>query len=107
MCATTKYVSCSGMSTGVLARKMPESPPIANMATNESACIIGTENLMLPRQSVPSQLKVLMADGTAMTMVESMKDAPSIGCMPLMNMWWPQTIQPMKPIEMMAHTIAL
>ena len=41
---------------------------------------------MFPPHSVPSQLNVLMADGTAMTMVESMNAVPNIGFMPLWNM---------------------
>ena len=46
-------------------------------------------NRIEPPQSVPSQLNVLMADGTAMTIVVSMNDVPSAGFMPLTNMWWP------------------
>ena len=49
---------------------------------------------MLPPQSVPSQLNVLIADGTAMNIVETMKVVPSVGFMPLWNMWWPQTMKP-------------
>ena len=41
---------------------------------------------MLPPHSVPSQLKVLMADGTPMTIVVIMKLVPSVGFMPLWNM---------------------
>ena len=48
---------------------------------------------MSPPHSVPSQLNVLMAEGTAMTIVVTMKAVPSAGFMPLRNMWWPQTIQ--------------
>ena len=55
---------------------------------------------MLPPQSVPSQLNVLMAEGTAMTIVEIMNVVPRIGFMPLWNMWWPQT---MKPRPAMPH----
>jgi hypothetical protein len=63
---------------------------------------------MLPRHIVPSQLNVLMADGTAMTMsVVIMKAPPSMGFMPLMNMWWPQTIQPRNAIAMIGHTMAV
>ena len=29
-----------------------------------------------------------------MTIVESMNVVPRIGFMPLMNMWWPQTMNP-------------
>ena len=82
------------MSTGVEAMKMPERPPITNIETNASAFSIGVVKRMLPPQSVPSQLKILIADGTAMTIVEIMKVVPSVGFMPLWNMWWPHTIKP-------------
>ena len=39
--------------------------------------------------SVPSQLNVLMAEGTAMIIVVTVKAIPSAGLMPLTNMWWP------------------
>src|SRR3989304_8946017 len=92
MWATMKYVSWMKMSTGVEAMKMPESPPMTNMDTNASAFSIGTVNWIRPPHSVPSQLKVLMADGTAMIIVVTGKAMPSAGFMPLTNMWWPYTI---------------
>ena len=94
MCPTMKYVSWMKMSTGVEAMKMPERPPMTNIDTNESAFSIGVVKWMFPPQSVPSQLNVLMADGTAITIVEIMKVVPRIGFMPLWNMWWPQTMKP-------------
>src|SRR2546428_468473 len=56
---------------------MPESPPMTNIETNPMANSIGVVNWMLPPHSVPSQLKVLMAEGTAMTIVDAMKLVPS------------------------------
>jgi hypothetical protein len=41
---------------------------------------------MLPPHKVPNQLNVLMADGTAMTIVVIINAVPSKGFMPLMNM---------------------
>src|SRR2546421_188478 len=58
---------------------MPERPPITNIDTKPMANSMGVVKRMLPRQSVPSQLKVLMADGTAMTIVDIMKLVPSAG----------------------------
>ena len=84
-----KYVSWMKMSTGALAMKMPESPPIVNVDRNEIAWIIGVRNRIEPPHSVPSQLNDLIADGTAITIVVSMNDVPSAGLMPLTNMWWP------------------
>src|SRR5512144_670208 len=94
------------MSTGVEAMKMPDSPPITNIATNEIAFNIGVVKRMLPPQSVPSQLNVLMAEGTAMTIVEIMKVVPSVGFMPLWNMWCPQTMNPSPAIPMIEYAIA-
>src|ERR1043165_3097239 len=93
------------MSTGVLAMKMPDRPPIVNIATKPTACSIGTWKCRLPRHIVPIQLNTLMADGTAISMVEIMNVMPSVGFMPLWNMWWPQTIQARNAMPAMANTI--
>ena len=74
------------MSTGVEAMKMPLSPPMRKLETKPRAKSIGEVKRIEPPQRVPSQLKVLIADGTAMTMVESIKAVPSSGFMPLTNM---------------------
>src|ERR1700731_2001195 len=89
------------MSTGVEAMKMPDRPPMTNMATKERAFNIGVVNRMLP-----PQLNVLIADGTAMTIVEIMKVVPSSGFMPLWNMWWPQTMKPRPAIPIIEYAIA-
>src|SRR5258705_13604917 len=89
-----KYVSWMWMSTGVAAMKMPESPPITNIATNEMAFRVGVSKRICPRHSVPSQLKTLMEDGSAMSIVETMKAMPSEGFIPLTNMWWAHTMNP-------------
>src|SRR5512144_2855320 len=94
MWPTMKYVSWMKMSTGVEAMKRPERPPMTNIETNERAFNTGVVKRTLPPQTVPSQLTVLIADGTAMTIVEIMKVVPRIGFMPLWNMWWPQTMNP-------------
>ncbi len=49
---------------------------------------------MRPPQTVPIQLNVLMALGSAIIIVETMNVMPSAGFMPDMNMWWPQTMKP-------------
>ena len=67
---------------------------------------IGVRELDAPPHSVPSQLKVLMAEGTPMTIVVSMKLVPSVGFMPLWNMWWPHTIQARKAMPMIENAIA-
>src|ERR1700687_3827246 len=100
MCPTMKYVSWMKMSTGVEAMKIPDRPPITNIDTNARAFNIGVVKWMLPPQTVPSQLNTLMAEGTAMTIVEIMNVVPSSGFMPLWNMWWPHTIQPRPAMPM-------
>src|SRR5687767_13009857 len=106
MCPTMKYVSWMKMSTGVEAMKIPERPPMTNIETNASAFSIGVVNRIEPPHSVPSQLNVLIADGTAMTIVEIMKVVPRIGFMPLMNMWCPHTIQPRPAMPRIEYAIA-
>ena len=58
-------------------------------------------------QSVPSQLKTLIAEGTAIMMVAAMKVVPRTGFMPDWNMWWPQTMKPSPEIAVMANTMGL
>src|SRR5262245_65567927 len=94
------------MSTGVDAMYIPDSPPITNIDPKPMANSMGVVKRMLPRQSVPSQLKVLMADGTAMTIVDIMKLVPSAGLMPLWNMWWPHTIQERPAMLIIENAIA-
>src|SRR5438132_6764015 len=91
------------MSTGVDAMKMPDSPPITNIDTNAIALSIGVVRRIFPPHSVPSQLNVLMAEGTAITMVESMKLVPRAGLMPLWNMWCPHTIQAGKAVPLIGN----
>src|SRR5207247_5618048 len=106
MCATMNWVSCSGMSTGVAAMKMPDKPPIVNIDTKPMAFSIGTWKRRLPRHIVPSQLNTLIAEGTAMSSVETMNVDTRVGFMTLMNMWWTHTIQPRNAIPMRANTLA-
>ena len=98
-------VSCSGMSTGVAAMKIPDNPPIVNIDTNPIAFSIGTWKRRLPRHIVPIQLNTLIADGTEMIMVVTMNVEPSVGFIPLMNMWWPHTTHPRNPMPTSANTI--
>ena len=86
--------------------KMPERPPIVNVETNDSALIIGAVKRIFPPQIVPSQLNVLIADGTAMTIVEIMNAFPRTGFMPETNMWCPQTTQDRNAIAIIEYAIA-
>ena len=97
-----KYVSWMCTSTAVLAMKMPDSPPITNMLTNAIAFHIATVKRMFPPHSVPSQLNVLIALGTAMKIVLTAKVVPRVGFMPLWNMWCAQTMKPRKAMPAIA-----
>ena len=47
-----------------------------------------------PRQSVASQLKILMPVGTAISIVVIIIGTRIQLCMPETNMWWAQTVKP-------------
>ena len=47
-----------------------------------------------------------MAEGTAMTMVETPNAAESTRFIPETNMWCPQTTKPRNPMAIMAYTMA-
>ena len=66
--------------------KIPDSPPMMNIDTNDRANSMAVVKRMLPPHTVPSQLKVLMALGSAIIIVETMKVMPRAGFMPDMNM---------------------
>src|SRR5688572_24458606 len=95
------------ISTGVAAMKMPDSPPMMNIDTNDNANNIGVVNWILAPQIVPNQLKTLIALGSAMNIVATMNVMPSTGFMPETNMWWPHTIKPSPAMPAMEYTIGL
>ena len=72
-----------------------------------SAYSIGVSKLRFPRQSVASQLKILIPVGTAMTIDAIMKNACSEIGSPTVNMWCAQTSIEKKPIATVEATIAL
>src|SRR5258706_8870613 len=84
---------------------MPLSPPMANMATKASAFSMGVVNRISPCHTVPSQLKVLIAEGSAMNMVETMKVVARRGFMPLWNMWCAHTMNPRPAMAMIEYTM--
>ena len=63
--------------------------------------------VMLPRQRVASQLKILIPVGTAITIDEIMKKAWSEVGRPTANMWWAQTSIEKKPIATVESATAL
>src|SRR6202049_2243034 len=86
-------------STGAAAMGIPLRPPITNIDTNAKAKHIAVVYRMEPPQTVPIQLNVLIADGTAITIVENENVAESRVLITLTNMWCPQTINPKTPID--------
>src|SRR2546425_2329916 len=80
------------MSTGVEAMKIPESPPMTNIETNASAFSIGTVNWIRAPQSVPRQMEVWMADGTATVTGLTVKAISAARIMPLKTFNWLGTL---------------
>src|SRR5208282_2270490 len=95
------------MSSTGCARKGPLIPPETKRETKPMANSMGDGKRIRPRNSVPSQLKVLIAEGTPMAIVSTEKVKAEYGLMPLMNMWWPHTIKPKNPMDNIAYTMAL
>ena len=67
-------------------RTADSDEPPANSETNPRANNIGEEKRMRPPHNVPSQLKVLIAEGTPMAMVITENANAEYGLIPLMNM---------------------
>ena len=86
---------------------MPDSPPIVKTLTKPSANSIGVSSVMFPRQSVASQLKILIPVGTAITIDASMNQTFRYVGMPTVNMWCAHTSIEKKPIATVENAIAL
>ena len=95
-------MSISGEAIGI-----PDNPPIMNMETNDIANNMGVVRRRLPFHSVPSQLKTLMALGSAIKIVERPNVVPNHGFMPEINMWCPQTMNPNPAIPEIEKIIGL
>src|SRR3990172_3083818 len=95
------------ISRGVAAMKMPESTPMMNIDTNDSANSIGVVNWIFAPQIVPNQLNVLIALGRAINIVATMNVMPSTGLMPETNMWCPHTMKPSPAMPAIEYTIGL
>ena len=74
------------ISTGVEAINIPDKPPMTNIVTKPIAKSIDVVNLIFPPHIVPIQLNVLIADGTAISIVDNMNVVPSVGFIPDWNM---------------------
>ena len=89
-----KYVSDTWMVNGMTASMMPLIPPSVNIVMKPSANSIGVRRWITPRQSVASQLKILMPVGTAISIVVIIIGTRSQLNMPETNMWCAQTEKP-------------
>src|SRR6266536_3394672 len=107
MWATTKYVSDVAMSTGITARKMPERPPITNVARKPQANSMGVVRWITPRHIVASHENILIPVGTAIAMVVNIIGMRSHGAMPETNMWCAHTVKPSTPIATVEIAISL
>lgn len=84
------------------AKIMPVRPPTVNRKTNPMAHRrAGVRDRALPCK-VATHLKIFTPVGTAIIMVAAVKYARVSTSMPTVNMWWAQTINPRRPIAIMA-----
>jgi hypothetical protein len=74
--AATNMVSCRCTSGPACASHTPESPPLMNSEITPMAQSMGVVKRMRDRHRVASQLKTLIAEGTAMRMVPTAKAMP-------------------------------
>ena len=73
---------------------MPVTPPITNVKMNPVANSIAVFICSTPSQIVPSQEKILMPVGIAISIVEIIIGTRSQSSMPDANMWCAQTEKP-------------
>lgn len=67
----------------------------------------GVSHLIDPPWRVASQLKTFTPVGMAMIIVAEVKYARVSTSMPTVNMWWAHTINPSRPIAIIAQTIPM
>ena len=95
------------MSREELASTIPVRPPTVNKKIKPRAHKRGVSHLIAPPCRVASQLKTLTPVGIAMIIVADVKYARVSTSMPTVNMWWAQTINPRRPMAIIAHTIPM
>lgn len=78
------------------------NPPIENIVINPNAHSIGISIFMREFDIVASQLKILIPVGIAMIIVAAVKYARVSISKPTVNMWCAHTINPRKPIAIIA-----
>ena len=83
----------------------PVKPPKVNTKMKPTANSIGVSNVMEPFHIVAIQLKIFTPVGTAINMVEYIKNNCPVTGIPVVNMWCAQTTKDKIAIEPVAYTI--
>ena len=90
------------MSIGATERIRPVKPPMVNTKRKPTANSIGVSKVIEPFHMVAIQLKTFTPVGTAISMVEYMKNSWPVTGMPVVNMWCAQTTKLRMAIEPVA-----
>ena len=88
-----------------MARISPVNPPMVNTKMKPTANSIGVSKVIEPCHMVATQLKIFTAVGTAISIVAYMKNSCPVTGMPVVNMWWAQTMKERMAIDEVAYTI--
>lgn len=95
------------MSKEELARTMPVRPPTVKRKINPRAQSRGVSHFTAPPWRVANQLKTLTPVGMAMIMVADVKYARVSTSIPTVNIWWAHTINPSRPMAIIAQTMPI
>ena len=90
---------------GAIARIRPVKPPMVNTKIKPTANSIGVSKVIEPCHMVAIQLKILTAVGTAISIVAYMKNNWPVTGIPVVNMWWAQTMKDKMAMLEVAYTM--
>ena len=90
---------------GAMDRIRPVKPPMVNTKIKPTANSMGVSKLMEPRHMVATQLKIFTAVGTEISMVAYMKNSWPVTGMPVVNIWWAQTMKDRMAMAATAYTM--
>lgn len=95
------------MSNDEFDRTIPVKPPTVNRKIKPKAHSIAGDHLMFPPCRVASQLNTLTPVGIAIIIVAEVKYARVSTSIPTVNIWWAHTMNPRKPMDIIAQTIPI
>lgn len=95
------------MSREELARTIPVRPPTVNRKIKPRAHKSGVSHLIDPPCRVANQLKTLTPVGMAIIIVAEVKYARVSTSIPTVNIWWAHTINPKRPMAIIAQTMPI